>query len=257
MHYEKAIVRPPCINFDQGITSAKLGAPDLNLALKQHHSYCKALETCGVSLAILEANPAFPDSTFVEDTAVLTSTQAILTRPGAKTRRGEVPGIELVLAEHFESLDSIQPPGTVDGGDVCQVDNHYFIGISGRTNADGAQQLASFLVREGYSSSFVNLDRAGRLLHLKSGLAYLGDRRLVMMRELEGLASFNGYEVIYVDQDEGYAANCVKVNDFVLVAAGYPKIAVRLTNLDYQVLTVDVSEFQKMDGGLSCLSLRF
>lgn len=257
MHYKKAIVRPPCINFDQGITNAKLGAPDLNLALEQHHAYCRALEICGVSLVRMEPDPAFPDSTFVEDTAVLSRTRAILTRPGAETRRGEVPGIELLLAEHFERLDSIQPPGILDGGDVCQADDHYFIGISGRTNADGAQQLASFLARDGYSSSFVNLDSAGRLLHLKSGLAYLGDRRLVIAKELEGVTSFKGYEIIFVDQDEIYAANCLKVNDFVLVAAGFPKIAARLTSLAYQVLTLEVSEFQKMDGGLSCLSLRF
>lgn len=257
MHYKNAIVRPPCINFDQGITSTKLGAPDLSLALEQHHAYCKALETCGVSLVKMEPDTAFPDSTFVEDTAVLACTRAILTRPGAETRRGEVPGIELLLAEHFERLDSIQPPGTLDGGDVCQVDDHYFIGISSRTNADGAQQLASFLARDGFSSSLVNLDSAGGLLHLKSGLAYLGNRQLVMARELEGVASFKGYEIIYVDQDEFYAANCLKVNDFVLVAAGFPKIAARLTSFRYQVLPLDVSEFQKMDGGLSCLSLRF
>ncbi len=161
------------------------------------------------------------------------------------------------MPQNFEHLHSIHPPGTLDGGDICQAGRHFFIGISERTNADGAQQLASILVQEGYSSSFVDLRGYKDLLHLKSGIAYLGDQRLVLTKDFEDIGSFDGYEIIYVDRDESYAANCVLVNEFVLVAAGYPKFITNLSEMGYQTLPLEVSEFQKMDGGLSCLSLRF
>lgn len=257
MNYKHAIVRPPSTSFSQGITSADLGTPDLTLALEQHRAYCAALERCGVSIISLDPDPRFPDSTFVEDTAVLTPCCAILTNPGAASRRGEIAGIEPEISHHFERVNSIELPGTLDGGDVCQVDNHFFIGISERTNADGAQQLASFLIREGYTSSFVNLREKAGLLHLKSGIAYLGEGRLVMVEELLGAARFTPYEITLVDRDESYAANCLRINDSILVPAGFPKITAQLSGLGSQIVIIDVSEFQKMDGGLSCLSLRF
>jgi dimethylargininase len=255
--YKHAIVCPPCSSFAQGLTSAELGAPNLALAQKQHRAYCKALELCGLALTILEPDPQFPDSTFVEDTAVLTRRSAILANPGAVTRRGEVQRIARNLDKYYPSLLTIQPPGTLDGGDICQVDDHFFIGFSERTNEDGAQQLARILVQNDYSSNFVDIRGFEGLLHLKSGIAYLGDQRLVVIKGVEDLTNFKGYETVYVDEGENYAANCVRVNDYVLVAAGYPKFSKELSRLDYQTLPLEVSEFQKMDGGLSCLSLRF
>jgi dimethylargininase len=257
MNFNHAIVRPPSTSFDQGITSSDLGAPELVLALEQHRAYCAALESCGVSVISLEPDPRFPDSTFVEDTAVLTPCCAVLANPGAASRRGEVTGIEPEISQYFERIYSIESPGTLDGGDVCQVDNHFFIGISGRTNASGAQQLASILIRDGYTSSFVSLRGKAGLLHLKSGIAYLGEGRLVMVEELVGAARFTPYEITFVDQEESYAANCVRINDTVLVPAGYPKLTAQLSKLGYQIMLIEVSEFEKMDGGLSCLSLRF
>jgi dimethylargininase len=257
MHFQQAIVRPPGKTFVQGITSAGLGAPLLSLALEQHQYYCDALESCGLSVKVLEADVQFPDSTFVEDTAVITRKCAVLTRPGAETRQGEVAGIKSILAQYKMQLDSIQPPGTLDGGDICQVEDHFFIGISERTNADGAQQLASILNRNGFTSSFVYLGRINHLLHLKSGMAYMGDGRLVLTKDLLDLSNFQDFEIIQVDEHESYAANCLRVNDFVLVAAGFPKIMAELSSLGYKTIPLEVSEFQKMDGGLSCLSLRF
>jgi dimethylargininase len=255
--FNHAIVRPPSTSFAQGISSAELGAPDLALANEQHQAYCTALEKCGVSLTVLEPDHQFPDSTFVEDTAILTRYSGILAHPGASSRQGEVARIKPIIAKFYESLHTIQSPGTLDGGDICQVDDHFFIGISERTNADGAQQLASILAQDGYSSSFVDLRRFEGLLHLKSGIAYLGDRRLAMVKGMDELARFEEYDIVYIDQDESYAANCIRVNDYVLVADGFPNITANLSELGYQTITVNVSEFQKMDGGLSCLSLRF
>lgn len=255
--FQHAIVRPPCSSFAEGLTTAGMGTPDLDLALEQHRSYCGALEQCGVTLTRLEPDPQFPDSTFVEDTAVLTSHTAILTHPGAASRQGEVASVGEALSQYYPTLHTIQPPGTLDGGDICQAGDHFFIGISQRTNEGGARQLVEILEQDGFSTSLVDIRGTEGMLHLKSGIAYLGDSRLVLAEGMERLSNFDGYEIVYVDTDERYAANCVRVNDYVLVAAGYPKLAGRLTEFGYRVLPLEMSEFQKMDGGLSCLSLRF
>ena len=139
---------------------------------------------------------------------------------------------------------------------VCQAGNHFFIGLSARTNESGAQQLAGLLAPLGYSSSFVDIREIDGLLHLKSGLAYLGDKRLVVTETL-GHVVFPDYELIRVDLEETYVANCIRVNAYVLIAAGYPTFAGTLRARGYQTISLEMSEFQKMDGGLSCLSLRF
>jgi dimethylargininase len=271
--FSRAIVRPPAPNFSTGLTTADLGTPDYERALKQHEAYCLALEQCGLTLTRLAADPLHPDSTFVEDTAVLTDQCALLTRPGAPSREGEVAGIKKVLTDFYSDVLSIQPPGTVDGGDVCEAGDHFFIGISERTNETGLRQLAAMLAPFGYTTSFVDIrglsrvksvpgaiatgSASERILHLKSGLSYIGDQRLVVIEALADRAGFSKYDLVRLDDDEMYAANCVRVNDHVLLAAGYPLLDRKLRGLGYQTIALDMSEFQKMDGGLSCLSLRF
>lgn len=269
----RAIVRPPAPNFSTGLTTVDLGTPDYERALKQHEAYCLALEQSGLTLTRLAPDPLHPDSTFVEDTAVLTDQCAVLTRPGAVSREGEVSSIKKVLTDLYADVLSIQPPGTVDGGDVCEAGDHFFIGISKRTNEAGAQQLAEMLAPFGYTASFVDISKSGTgvppvahaqdaratngILHLKSGLSYLGDNRLVVIDELADRAEFSKYDLVHVNDDEMYAANCVRVNDHVLLAAGYPVLDGKLLELGYQTMALEMSEFEKMDGGLSCLSLRF
>jgi dimethylargininase len=284
--FTHAIVRPPASNFGEGLTTSGLSAPNYERALEQHVAYCAALERCGLTLTRLDADRDYPDSCFVEDTAILTEALpygratapasggercVVLTRPGAPSRRGEVASIRGVLADVFPALSEIQPPGTLDGGDVCEAGRHFFIGVSSRTNEAGAQQLAELLAPHGYTTGFVDIRGSGvppvtqaqdaratsELLHLKSGLAYLGDNRLVVSDALAGRAEFAGYDLIRVPSDEEYAANCVRVNDHVLLAAGYPRFEAKLRELGYQTIALGMSEFQKMDGGLSCLSLRF
>jgi dimethylargininase len=286
--FTRAIVRPPAPNFAEGLTTVELGAPDYERALAQHEAYCLALEQCGLTLIRVAADPRHPDSTFVEDTAVIVTrgtratepyddvdgrshplTQVVLTRPGALSRSGEVESMRRVLADFFPSLGEIQSPGTLDGGDVCEAGDHFFIGISARTNEAGAQQLADVLASFGYSSNFVDIRgldgresvpgaiATGSVLHLKSGLAWLGDHRLVVIDALADRAEFCKYDLVRVNDDEMYAANCVRVNDHVLLAAGYPVLEGKLRELGYQTIVLDMTEFQKMDGGLSCLSLRF
>jgi dimethylargininase len=232
-------------------------------ALEQHAAYCAALDQCGLTVIRLEPDPNHPDSTFVEDTAILaegfderSKRFAMITRPGAPSRRGEVAKMRSVVTDFYSEILSIQTPGTLDGGDVCQAGNHFFIGLSDRTNAAGAKQLGGLLASLGYSTSFVDIREIDGLLHLKSGLAYLGDNRLVVTEALSKVV-FPDYELVRVHSNEGYAANCIRVNQCVLLAAGYPAFAETLRELGYQTIALEMSEFQKMDGGLSCLSLRF
>ncbi|HEY3203604.1 MAG TPA: arginine deiminase-related protein [Thermoanaerobaculia bacterium] len=255
--FRHAIVRPPPPNFAEGLTTARLGAPALEKALEQHEEYCEALRRCGLTLIRLEADPDHPDSTFVEDTAVLTPRRAILTRLGAASRRGEVESIGKELGRCYPSCERIRAPGTVDGGDVCEAGDHFFIGISKRTNEEGAGQLADLLRRDGYDSCSVDIREIEGILHLKSGLAHLGADRLAVIDALADHEAFRSYDLLRVDPAEAYATNCVSVNEFVLVAAGYPRLETAVRNLGNRVIVLEMSEFQKMDGGLSCLSLRF
>lgn len=257
MIFSHAIVRKPGPNFLEGMTTAGLGAPDYPKALEQHKEYCKALKRCGLELVVLEPDLDHPDSTFVEDTAILTPRLAILTHPGHKTRTGEVAAIKKTLEPFYDHFQYITPPGTLDGGDICQAGSHFFIGISERTNPEGANQLAGFLQKEGYTTRFVDIRNIPGVLHLKSGLAYLGGGNMVIIQSLKNLPEFNGYNLILAGDEEDYAANCVRVNGFVLVAQGYPRFKEILENLGYKIIPLDLSEYRKMDGGLSCLSLRF
>jgi dimethylargininase len=253
----RARVRPPSTNFAAGLTTVDLGTPDYAKALQQHAAYCDALRSLGLTLSALPADPRHPDSTFVEDTAILTEFCAIITRPGAESRRGEVAGIESELAKCFHDIRSIRSPGTLDGGDICEAGDHFFIGLSQRTNEAGATQLAEILTTQGYTTSLVDVKNIESILHLKSGLAYVGENQLVLIDELAECDQFRGYDLIRVNVDDQYAANCVRINDAVLVAAGHPMFAEQLESRQLKTVALEMSEFQKMDGGLSCLSLRF
>jgi dimethylargininase len=259
--FTRAIVRAPSANFSQGLTSSDAGAPDFGLATQQHEQYCAALKDCGLELTHLEPDPTHPDATFVEDTAIVTPRGAVITRPGAPTRRGEIDSVGAALRTFFPETPAIAAPGCVDGGDVCEADGHFLIGVSARTNEAGARQLKEHLRRFGYSATLVDIRASKALLHLKTGIAYLGDGVWAIAaeieRELPPLADLRVRDWISVSAAEGYAANCVRVNQAVLVPAGYPRLATALRERGLRPMPLEMSEFQKMDGGLSCLSLRF
>lgn len=258
MQFSNAIVRLPGANFSDGLTTSKSSStPDIGKALRQHAAYCNALKECGLNLTVMEANREYPDGTFVEDTFVIAERVAIATRPGAKTRAGEVASVAAALRPLRPRWEQIEAPGTVDGGDICQADEHFLIGLSARTNEAGAAQLAAILARHHYTASTVDIRGHATLLHLKSGIAYLGERRFLVAKGMPAIDAFAGAERIEVAQSEAYAANCVRVNDRLLIAAGYPGVATTLKKHGLRVKALEMSEFAKMDGGLSCLSLRF
>ena len=256
--FTHAIVRPPARNFAGGLTTVDLGRPDVDLALRQHAAYCEALERHGCAVAALPADERFPDSTFVEDTAlILPGLGAILTRPGAASRAGEVDAIAGALLMHFPTVSQIEGPGTLDAGDVCEAGDHVFIGISHRTNANGAAQLAIWLQQFGITSSTVDIRGIDTILHLKSGIAAIEPRRLVLIEALAEHPAFAGHDIVRVPAGEEYGGNCVRVNDVIFVSSGQPVFDARLRSLGYRLEVLDMSEYRKMDGGLSCLSLRF
>ena len=255
--FTRAIVRIPGSNFADGLTTVDLGVPHLDQVLEQHAHYCDALRECGLELTILEQDLDHPDSTFVEDTAILTPHAAILCRPGAPSREGEVAATRPMIERFYNRILTIDSPGTVDGGDICEAEDHFFIGVSLRTNEEGARQLAAHLNTLGHTASTIDIRHMNTILHLKSGISYIGDNTLVVMDEMAGNPQFARFNLLRVSAAEGYAANCVQVNHWILVAQGFPHLADGLTARGFQPLLLNMSEFQKMDGGLSCLSLRF
>jgi len=252
--FKKAIVRKPCKNLVNGLTTANLGKPDFQLALKQHQKYIEALEKCGLEVTVLEANENYPDSTFVEDTALLTPDCAVITNPATHSRNGEIIELSQVIENVYPIVETITTPGTLEGGDVMMVGNHYYIGLSERTNLFGANQLIGILAKYGLLGSSVTVDN---ILHLKSGVSYLENNNLLVTRSFFDKPEFQKYNLILVDDDESYAANSLWINDRVLVPKGFPNTKNKIEQAGYKTIEVDVSEFRKLDGGLSCLSLRY
>ena len=251
--FSEAIVRAVPESIDAGITSANLGKPDYAKACEQHDRYVGALERCGLKVTALDADERYPDSVFIEDTAVVTGRCAIVANPGAERRRGEVHEVEEALSGLYENVERIVSPGTLDGGDVLQVGDHFYIGLTRRTNREGAEQLSALLRGYGFGASFVKLRR---FLHLKTGVAYLGGNDLVVAGELVANDAFEGFDKIVVAPEEEYCANCVRVNGHVLIAGGCEKTREEISGRGYEVIELEMSEFRKVDGGLSCLSLR-
>jgi dimethylargininase len=255
--FTRAIVRVPGSNFADGLTTVDLGVPHFDQVLHQHALYCDALRDCELELTILEPDLRYPDSTFVEDTSILTPDAAIFCRPGASSREEEVSAIRPAIKRFYSRTFSIEAPGTVDGGDICEAGSHFFIGLSQRTNEEGARQLSACLTALGYTASTIDIRSMKSILHLKSGISYIGDNALVVMEEMAANPQFSSFDRLCVSAEESYAANCVRINNRVLIAEGYPQLCDGLVTRGFAPLVLNMSEFQKMDGGLSCLSLRF
>lgn len=257
MNFTHAITRKPGNSFPYGITTAALGKPDLELALTQHNQYCADLVQLGVKVDVLPALELFPDSVFVEDVAIVEPDFAVLTSPGAIPRRDEAQEMLPVLELHFKRIYQIEGNATLDGGDICKVDDVYYLGLSARTNLEGVQQLAAILNLFGYRSVLIDIRPLESVLHLKSAVNYLGDHTMLLDPRLAKLDEFADFNRLIVPLEEAYAANCLRINDGVLVPFGFPQTLELVTNAGYDAMLLDVSEYRKMDGGLSCLSLRW
>ncbi len=254
MRFTKAIVRRPCKRMTEGLSTADLGLPDHGHAIHQHNKYIDALRQCGLEVEVLPADENFPDSTFVEDTALLTPNAAIITNPGATSRKGELISMHDEIKKYYENLVFINPPGTLEAGDVMMAGDHYFIGLSERTNQAGAEQLIQMLENHDMGGSIVEISE---MLHLKSGISYLENNNMLAVNAFRDHPSFETYNLIRVPDNESYAANSLWINNKVLVPDGFPVTHNNIREAGYDTITLDMSEFRKLDGGLSCLSLRF
>lgn len=251
--FTRAIARRPSPEMIHGISTARLGLPDPGLALKQHDAYVRALEGGGLTVDVLDPEPGFPDGCFVEDVAVVCEGVAIVGSLGALVRRGEQETVAPALAR-FRPIVHVEPPATFEGGDVLRMGNLFFIGLSTRTNSAGARSLAAILRSHGHEVRIVDCDIG---LHLKTDVNPVGEDVLLVSPYFDLLPEFADFRRIVVEDDEAHARNSLWVNGTIFTPTGFPRTREKLERLGMPVMTLDVSEFRKLDGGLTCLSLRF
>ena len=224
---------------------------DIDLARLQHRGYVNALRKLGCDVIELPAEADLPDSVFVEDTAFILPELAVITRPGADSRKPETDSIIQALAPLIK-LVRIQEPATVDGGDVLVLGNKIYVGLSTRSNREAIDQLNGLLSEYGYSVKGVALQDC---LHLKSAVTRVDDTTLLINQNWVDPGCFEGFDLIEVDPSEPHAANCLPVGNSIIFPAGFPKTAAKLEERGYQVITLDVSELAKAEGAVTCCSL--
>jgi dimethylargininase len=244
----RALVRPPGRSFARAISSTG-AAIDVALARRQHDLYCRALREADVNVELLPADERFPDSCFMQDPALVITGKAIIARPGAPSRRGEEQLVAPTLEQRFHTVH-IHAPGTLEGGDVLVLPNRVYVGASERSNHAGIEQLRAAL-----SPLPVAAIPVQGLLHLLSGVTYLGRNTLLAVGALAGRPEFKGMQVLTVPENEETACNVLGLGEIVIAPAGYELTAAMLAHHGFRVLPVPVGEFAKADGGVTCLSL--
>ena len=246
---KRALVRSPSINFCQAL-SEHPEATSINSqkAGQQHAAYCEALQTAGLAVEILEPLDAFPDSVFIEDNAVILEGRAVLCSMKATSRQGEVSFLADALQSRLPVL-RLQPPVFIDGGDILQTEDILFVGQSQRTNKDAVTALQSL------TSKQVVPVRVKKGLHLKTSVSSLGKNILIINPSHVETEPFLNFEWIEVDEENAYAANCLTVGNNVILPAGFQELEKRIQAHGFSTLPVEMSEFQKADGGVTCLSL--
>jgi dimethylargininase len=235
------------------LTHARRQSIDVDKARVEHRAYEQCLSDLGCVVVQLEASSELPDSVFVEDCAIVVDEVAVMTRPGARSRRRETAAAARALAAH-RTLRDIVAPATLDGGDVLVVGRRVFVGESDRSNKEGAGQLDRFLGPFGYSVQAV---RVSGCLHLKSAVSAVTDTALLINRRWASDDAFRAFDLIEVDPSEPGAANALQVDGRVVYPARYTRTGARLRSAGIKVLTVDLSELAKAEGAVTCCSLVF
>lgn len=235
------------------LTHLERRAIDVDLARTQHAAYEQALRDAGCDVRQLAEQPGLADSVFVEDTAVVLDEVAVLTRPGAASRRGEIDSIAEALAP-FRELQPIEAPATLDGGDVLPLDRVLHVGASSRSNADGIEQLRRLVAPFGYRVAAVPLRGC---LHLKSAVTRVAPGLLLVNSDWVDARHFPGHRTLAVDPDEPFAANAILVGTALLYSASFPRTADRLRQAGIDVRLVDMSETEKAEGAMTCCSVIF
>ncbi|WP_308917886.1 dimethylarginine dimethylaminohydrolase family protein [Jannaschia sp. LMIT008] len=253
-HFTRAIVRRPADSAVDGLRAEDIGTPDLGAMRADHAAYVAALEETGASVTVLPPLPAYPDAQFVEDTALCLPQGAVLMRPSAPSRAGEVATIEPVLRDHYETVVPLTR-GRIEGGDVLVSAREVLVGLSARTDTVGVAALRA--VTEGWGHSVREVRTPAGVLHLKTDCGLLADDTVLATERLAASGCFDGYRVLRVPAGEEAAANCIRFNDVVIMPAGFPRTAEMLDREGFAIVPIGNAECAKLDGGMSCLSLRF
>ena len=252
--FTHAIVRQPAKSIVKGLRAVDIGSPDYDQMICDHNAYVEALVSAGVKVISLTALDKFPDGQFVEDTALCLPETVILMRPGAPSRLGEVCEIEPQLRDLFKAVYEIEKPGHIEGGDILVTGKEILVGRSARTNENGVSQLSEIVTPLGYVMREVFTPP--EILHFKTDCSLLGPYEILSTKRLQASGCFDGYAVINVADGEEAAANAIRVNDYVIMPAGFPKTKAILEKHGYKVKVINNTECAKLDGGMSCLSLR-
>jgi len=253
--FTRAVTRKPSTSIVNGLRAADIGTPDLEQMVKDHEHYVAILRETGAEVVELPALEAYPDAVFVEDTALCLPEGAVMMRPGAPTRAGEVDGMSSVLRDIYNVVLDMSGPGSIEGGDILTTSREILVGRSARTDAAGVAELQGLLDQWGYSVREVFTPEG--VLHFKTDCSLLDAETILSTKRLDASGCFEGYNVIHTAEGEEAAANSIRFNQFVIMPAGFPKTAEKLCAAGYVVREVNNTECAKLDGGMSCLSLRF
>lgn len=257
MNAEKAhfaVVRGVSGNYDRCIQeNGHHNKIDFQLAREQHQQYCQTLQQLGLTLIKVDADDNLPDCCFIEDTAIIAGETAIITRMQAPSRALETTEVKKLLA-NYKTTKEILPPGFIDGGDVLRINKQIYIGISERTNSEAVEQVKTLVTGAGYEVIPVEIKGT---LHLKTACTYLGEGVMLIASGHFDQSVFTAYKKITVPEEEAYSANCLAVNGKVIVPGGYTRTREYIEKEGFKTVEVDISEFRKGNGGLTCLSIIF
>jgi len=253
--FTHALCRRPALSIIDGLRAEDTGDPDHELFTEHHQQYVQALQATGAKVTVLDALEAYPDSVFIEDAALCLAGTAIALRPGAKSRFGESAALMPALQQNFKKVISLPGDGYVDGGDILVTEHEVLIGLSQRTNQQGYAHLSTIVSSLGYSARKINTPPD--ILHFKTDCGLLDSNTIFSTQALNRTGCFSDYDVIEAPIGESAAANLIRFNDSVMISDGYPKTRQLLEQAGYKVVCLPNSEAAKVDGGLSCMSLRF
>lgn len=254
-HFTHALCREPALSVTDGLRLEDIGNPDFDCLRRQHEIYIQALKEAGLTVNTMPAQTAYPDSVFVEDAALVLDGVAILLNPGAPSRAGEPKALLEDGKGYFKDIIKTDFSGPIDGGDILVFDNVIMVGLSARTSERGADELGRVAADFGYSLR--KAQTPAEILHFKSHCSLLDEKTAISTKALAESGCFKGFEVVVVPDDEPQGSNVIRVNDKVIMAEEAPKTIAILKAQGFDVLPVPTTEVAKIDGAVSCCSLRY
>jgi dimethylargininase len=253
--FSHAICKTPATSITKGLRAVDTGAPDIEVFRQHHADYVAALRETGAEVTVLDAHEGYPDSVFVEDSALCFQEGAVVMRPGAPSRLGEAAEMAPTLAEFYDDIRTIEGPGFIEGGDILVTESEILVGKSARTDAAGVAELSAIVADWGYKVR--ELQTPPGVLHFKTDCSLLDAETILSTKRLEAAGCFEGYKVILTEEGDEASANSIRFNGLVLMPSGFQRTAEKLDRAGFDIREIGNSEAAKLDGGMSCLSLRF